>query len=74
MKEIYQCRQCGVVTEASEQICRPEKQQNIEDYCGTTKERDRMCNAMKEHVAFVCGTCGRPAEQAELVCNPLKTG
>jgi len=73
MKGIYECSICGVVTEASEQVCAPSVQEDIHDYCGTTRERAEMCSSMKEHLAYVCGTCGRPAEQAELVCNPLAT-
>lgn len=73
MKEIYECSICGVVSEASEQVCVPSLQEDIHDYCGTTRERTAMCDSMKEHLAYVCGTCGRPAEQAELVCDPLVT-
>ena len=74
MKDIYKCTTCGVVAEASEQVCVPDKQSDMHDYCGTTGKRAAMCDSMKEHVAFVCGTCGRPAEQADLVCKPLVTG
>jgi hypothetical protein len=71
MKAIYECSVCGVVTEASEQVCTPRLQEDVHDYCGTTRERAEMCDNMKEHLAYVCGSCGRPAEQAELVCKPL---
>jgi hypothetical protein len=73
MKEIYECRICGVVTKLGEQVCAPRVQDDIHDYCGTTRDRAGMCDSVKEHLAYVCGTCGRPAEQAELVCNPLMT-
>ncbi len=73
MKEIYECSICGIVTEASEQVCAPNLQNDIHDYCGTTGELTKMCETMKEHLAYVCGYCGRPAEQAELVCHPLAT-
>lgn len=71
MSEIYECSICGVVTEASEEVCAPGLQEDIHDYCGTTRPRGSMCEPMREHLTYVCGTCGRPAEQAELVCNPL---
>lgn len=71
MKEIYECEICGVVTEANEQICAPGLQDDLHDYCGITRERAGMCDDMKEHLAYVCGSCGRSAEQAELVCKPL---
>jgi len=73
MKEIFKCSVCGVVTEASEQVCAPKKQSDNHDYCGTPGESAEMCDSIKEHLAYVCGTCGRPAEQAKLVCNPLIT-
>lgn len=74
MTKIYECATCGVVTAASEQVCNPQRLENMGAYCGTTPERDTMCQEMKEHLAYVCGSCGRPAEQAELLCEPLLTG
>lgn len=73
MKNIYECRICGVVTRARDEVCDPILQSDRDDYCGFTRDRDVMCDSMKEHLTYVCGTCGRPAEQDELVCNPLIT-
>lgn len=74
MPRIFECRVCGVVTEGREQVCDPRQLENMGAYCGTTPERGEMCHEMKEHLAYVCGSCGRPAEQAELLCEPLLTG
>jgi hypothetical protein len=41
---------------------------------GTTPETAEMCTDMKGHLNDVCGSCGRPAEQAELLCDLLLTG
>jgi DNA-directed RNA polymerase subunit RPC12/RpoP len=73
MKKIYECGICGVVTEANGETCVPKSQGGVQDYCGTTRDNSEMCDFMKEHLTYVCGNCGRPAEQAELVCNPLVT-
>jgi len=74
MTKIYECDVCGVVTVAREQVCDPRPVENKGVYCGTTPERSEMCHEIKEHLAYVCGSCGRPAEQAELLCDPLLTG
>jgi hypothetical protein len=29
---------------------------------------------MRDSLPFVCANCGRPAEQADLICKPLVTG
>ncbi len=71
MGKVYECSFCGVVSAASEQLCHPQQQSDLHDYCGTTRERGRLCDATKESIPFVCASCGRPAKQAELVCNPL---
>lgn len=74
MKEIYECKICGMVSNLSDNLCQPDQQKNIHDYCGTTNERADLCNNMKETLPIVCGTCGRPAQQADLVCKPLDIG
>lgn len=74
MARIYECASCGVVTAAREQLCEPRPLADKSAYCGTTPEHREMCHEMKEHLAYVCGSCGRPAEQAELLCAPLLTG
>ena len=36
MTKIYECRTCGVVTEARQQVCDPRELENEHAYCGTT--------------------------------------
>lgn len=74
MTTIYECATCGVVTGTHEQVCHPKELENRDAYCGTAPRSGAMCQEMKEHLAYVCGSCGRPAEQAELLCQPLLTG
>ena len=74
MTKIYVCDKCGVVTQGRTQVCDPRQLENKGVYCGTTPETREMCSSMKEHLTYVCGSCGRPAEQAELLCDPLLTG
>lgn len=74
MTGIFECGTCGVVTGAREQVCDPIALENKHAYCGTTPQSGEMCHDMKKHLAYVCGSCGRPAEQAELLCQPLQTG
>jgi hypothetical protein len=74
MTKIFECGTCGVVTEVRQQVCDPIVLENKHAYCGTTPQGGGMCEEMKEHLAYVCGSCGRPAEQAELLCKPLLTG
>ena len=70
----YKCARCGVVTEAQEQVCKPQELRGKEGYCGTAPEPGAMCSCIEAQIPFVCGSCGRPAEQAELICNPLVVG
>lgn len=74
MTKIYACETCGVVTAVRGQVCVPSGVEDKGSYCGTAPETGEMCSGMKGHLAYVCGSCGRPAEQAELLCNPLLTG
>lgn len=74
MATIYACQTCGVVTTAPQQLCTAVAQPNKTNYCGTAPEREAMCQTMREHLAYVCGSCGRPAAQAELLCRPLLLG
>lgn len=74
MTTSYVCSTCGVVTGAPEQVCQPVAQSGRDDYCGTAPERGALCSTMRSHLAYVCGKCGRPAEQADLLCKPLMTG
>ena len=71
MTEIYECKVCGVVSKIEDDLCHPEHQEGIHDYCGTTRERAGLCKEVKDSLPVVCGSCGRPAKQADLVCDPL---
>lgn len=74
MSKLYQCGRCGVVSRAGEQLCSPQEPNGRQSYCGTAPERGSMCEDMRRQVPFVCGICGRPAEQEELLCKPRVLG
>jgi len=74
MKESYECEVCGVVSQTRDGLCQPVAQEDIHDYCGTTRGYAALCNGVKQNLPIVCGSCGRPAKQAGLVCNPLLLG
>lgn len=74
MTPVHECATCGVITERSEQLCAPRQMENRGVYCSETPETGEMCSHMKAHLAYVCGSCGRPSEQANLLCDPLLTG
>jgi hypothetical protein len=74
MMKIYECNTCGVVTAVRDQVCDPREVEDKNSYCGTAPETGEMCSDMQGHLAYVCGSCGRPAEQAGLLCDPLLTG
>jgi hypothetical protein len=72
MKEIFECGSCGVITEASEDVCNPRAINGREDYCGSAGETSEMCGVMLKTLSYECGSCGRPTEEPELVCSPIK--
>lgn len=74
MTRIFECGTCGVVTHNRDQLCNPEEREDRHSFCGTAPERGTMCDDMRKKLPYVCGTCGRPAGQADLVCKPLVTG
>lgn len=74
MNLIYECSTCGVISEVPDHLCIPQRLENMGVYCGDTKEDPHMCDEMKQHLPFVCSGCGRPAEQAEMVCDPKYLG
>ncbi len=74
MTRIYECSNCGAITELAEQVCFPQRLENMGVYFGNRGAVDNMCTEVKEHLAFVCGNCGRPAEQAKMICDPLVAG
>jgi len=74
MTEIYECQVCGVVSKIRSDLCRPEQQEDLHDYCGTTTERANICAEVRGTLPIVCANCGRPAEQPDLVCKPLVLG
>jgi len=74
MSETYECKTCGVVSKQEQQLCSPEKRYVRDEYCGVSESHSKICDSVKEHLPFVCGNCGRPAEQAELLCKPEVLG
>jgi len=72
-QKVYQCAACGVVTSAEGHLCDP-KQAEIGCYRrDQPPDGDRhMCEPMREKLAYVCETCGRPTEEPRLVCRPRK--
>jgi len=52
----YECRQYGVVTKLSDQVCQP---------------RSAPCGCVLEQLPFVCGRRGHPAEQPDMLCDSL---
>lgn len=74
MTRIYECSTCGVITAAPEQLCKPQRLENMGVYCGDRGEVKQMCAEIKDHLAYVCGSCGRPAQQAEMVCDAFQMG
>ncbi|PLX81875.1 MAG: hypothetical protein C0616_03500 [Desulfuromonas sp.] len=74
MNLVYECRSCGVISQEEGHLCQPQRLENMGVYCGTQKENVQMCTEMKQHLTHVCGSCGRPAEQADMVCDPKFPG
>jgi len=74
MNTLYTCSRCGVVTQHDGQVCSPKEVEARGDYCGTAPEPGQMCECMEQTLPYVCSSCGRPAEQAELVCRPRMLG
>ena len=74
MTKIYECSKCGVITETPDQLCTPQRLENMGVYCDASGDTQSMCAEMKSQVAFVCDRCGRPSEQAEMVCEPSVVG
>ena len=70
MAKIYECRTCGFITESGEQLCDSRQMEDKDVYCNMTKVNGGLCKKIKEHHAHVCASCGRVAEQSELLCNP----
>jgi hypothetical protein len=72
MKEVFECGTCGVVSDASVELCAPRQVNGIEDYCGTAGESAEMCGIMLKSLKYECNACGRAAEEADLVCDPIR--
>ena len=74
MGKIFECETCGVVTKNEAQICTPKEKDDKKKFCGFSKPRASMCEPVRQTIPYSCGTCGRPAQQPELICNPLTIG
>lgn len=75
MKEIFECSTCGIVTETKKHLCHPVVLEGCGDFCGQPVEQmtASMCAEEQERFEFECSSCGRPSEQADLLCVPHKT-
>lgn len=69
MSKLYECSNCGVVTEDKQHLCQPKEVGSKDEYCGTNPVRD-ICDEMNESVRFECANCGRLAESKDLLCDP----
>ena len=69
MTKLYECSNCGVVTEDKQHLCQPKEVGSKEEYCGVNPVRD-ICDSMNASVSFECSVCGRAAESKELLCDP----
>lgn len=72
MTKLYECSNCGVVTEDKQHLCQPKEVEGKEEYCGVNPVRD-ICEKMNESVSFECRICGRAAESKDLLCDPHRT-
>jgi hypothetical protein len=72
MAKLYECSNCGVVTEDKQHLCQPKEVGSKEEYCGVNPVRD-ICDQMNESVSFECRICGRAAESKDLLCDPHRT-
>lgn len=70
MTSLYECGSCGVVSEAGEHLCQPQRIATHEEVC-TLPVRD-ICDTMHRTLSYECASCGRPAESKELLCDPHK--
>ena len=71
MASAYKCGTCGVISDESDHLCRPDEVPRAE-YCGSGPEQiARICEEMDRNLEFQCFTCGRPTDKPDLVCNPL---
>lgn len=69
MTKLYECSNCGVITEDKQHLCQPKEIAGKDDYCGTNPDRD-ICDTMHKSVSFECRNCGRAAESKDLLCDP----
>lgn len=70
MASVYECEACGVITTQPERLCTPRQLADKGIYCSMAPVAGEMCKSMKDHETCVCGSCGRIAGEAELLCNP----
>jgi hypothetical protein len=83
MANIYKCTNCGAVTTEKGHLCAPEQVAGKGEYCGASgkaagqacassaKSAGQACGS-HQNLAYECEKCGRPAEQADLLCKPTK--
>jgi hypothetical protein len=73
MKTTFKCDRCGIISEAADHLCQPHELAGKQDYCGQpVKEAGPICGPMSKSLEYECGSCGRPAEEPQMLCHPAK--
>jgi len=71
MASSYKCGTCGVISDESDHLCRPDTIADRSEFCGSGPENiGRICEEMDRKLEFQCFTCGRPTDKPDMVCNP----
>ncbi len=72
MTELYECKKCGVISKEQNHLCSPESVENMHAYCGAASDTSSMCDSIRDKAQYTCTTCGRTAENPELVCSSIR--
>ena len=73
MGELHKCATCGAVTKEDGHLCAPVPNLAQCDHCGQSTENARhVCRTKREELDYVCDSCGRLADRADLLCQPAK--
>jgi hypothetical protein len=59
MMKIYECDICGAVALDYNHVCGTRQVEDTGASCGKHSKLDDMSSEMKEHLAYICGGCGR---------------
>lgn len=73
MKATYECGVCGVISEERDNLCHPQTLTGRHDSCSPSMEsKSEICSTMEKSVEYSCASCGRPADDPRLVCDPQR--